>query len=314
VFPPDNYWHARVDRLPVDPRSADWLATMRADTTYLHPDFGPSLGAQPVPYGIAVTIVRDTARVPVSFEYQDESDRGRYPLDARTLIEGGPTAGGDRHAIVVDARSCTLYETWNTRHGPDGWTAGSGARWSLRSNRLRPRGWTSADAAGLPILPGLLRWDEVAAGRVDHAIRFTADLTRRAFIWPARHQAGSTDAEAAPPMGARFRLRADFPVRAYSPNARVVLRAMQQYGLVLADNGTSWYFQGTADERWPIELVDELKSIPAAAFEAVDTGPLRVRTGSAQARAITVAGSIARQGMRAPANGNHDAMHERYGS
>ncbi len=284
VFPADNYWHAPIDRLPVHRQSAAWLRTMGASTTRLHPDFGPSLGQQPVPYGIPITVVRGGARVRVQFEYADESDPVRYPLDSRTRIEGGAAASGDRHAIVVDADDCTLFETWNTRRTAAGWTVGSGAVWSLRSNRLRPRGWTSADAAGLPILPGLLRWDEVAAGAVDHAIRFTTDVTRRAFVWPARHQAGATDDPAAPPMGARFRLRADFDVRRYSPPARVVLRAMRQYGLVLADNGTAWYFQGTADSRWPISLIDELTSIPASAFEAVDTARLRVRPGSAQAR------------------------------
>lgn len=284
VFPADNYWHARVDRLPVDARSAAWLSSMHAATTRLHPDFGPSYGAQSVPYGIPITIVHGAARVPVTFDYADESDRGPYPLNADTLIEGGSEAEGDRHAIVVDADACRLYETWNTRRGAGGWTAGSGATWSLTSNALRPRTWTSADAAGLPILPGLLRWDEVKTGRVDHAIRFTTDVTGRAFIWPSRHQAGSTDDAAAPPMGARFRLRADYPLTDYSPSARVVLRAMKQYGLVLADNGSPWFFQGTSDERWPSALIEQLKRVPASAFEAVDTSVLRVRPNSAQSR------------------------------
>ena len=274
VFPADNYWHARVDALPVHPQSGAWLSTIGTDLR-LHPDFGPSYGEQPVPYGIPVTVVRRGPRVPVSFEYADESDRVRYPLTRRTLIEGGWDADGDRHAIVVDARTCRLYETWNTRLRPTGWTAGSGAVWNLRSNRLRPEGWTSADAAGLPILPGLLRYDEVRSGHVDHAIRFTAPTTRRAFLWPARHQAGSTDDPRYPPMGARFRLAADVDTSGYSARARVVLRAMQQYGLVLADNGSAWFFQGTADDRWPPGLIDELKRIPAAAFEAVDTASLR---------------------------------------
>ena len=213
----------------------------------LHPDFGPSYGEQPVPYGIPVTIVNGGPRVRVTFEYADESDRVRYPLSRATRIEGGWNAGGDRHAIVVDARTCRLYETWNTRLQGGRWTAGSGAVWDLRSNRLRPEGWTSADAAGLPILPGLLRYDEVKAGHVDHAIRFTTPITQRAYLWPARHQAGATDDPGYPPMGARFRLNADYDVSSYSPQARVVLRAMAEYGLVLADNGSAWYFQGTAD-------------------------------------------------------------------
>jgi hypothetical protein len=284
TFPADNYWHARVDALPVNPLSAQWMSTMHAASTRLHPDFGPSFGAQSVPYGIPITVVRGAPRVPVTFGYADESDRVAYPLGQQTLIEGGSEATGDRHAIVVDADTCTLFETWDTHHTPSGWTAGSGATWSLRSNRLRPRGWTSADAAGLPILPGLLRWDEVKAGRVDHAIRFTTDVTRRAFIWPARHQAGSTDDASAPPMGARFRLRADFPLTGYSPSAEVVLRAMKEYGLVLADNGSPWYFQGTADTGWPAALIEQLKRIPASALEAVDTAALRIRAGSAQTR------------------------------
>lgn len=273
VFPASNYWHARIDALPVHARSDDWMQRMHP-ATRLHPDFGPSYGAQDVPYGIPVTVVDGARRVKVAFDYADESDRVRYPLSRSTLIEGGWNAGGDRHAIVVDARTCTLFETWNTRLGPQGWTAGSGAVWNLRSNRLRPAGWTSADAAGLPILPGLLRWDEVRAGRVDHAIRFTTDVTQRAYVWPARHQAGSTDDPAFPPMGARFRLQAGFDASGYSPAARTVLTAMQRYGLVLADNGSPWYFQGTADARWPEDLIEELKAIPASAFEAVDTSSL----------------------------------------
>jgi hypothetical protein len=273
VFPATNYWHARVDGLPVDSRSTTWLSNMHPGVR-LHPDFGPSYGAQPVPYGIPITVVHGARRVPVAFQYADESDRVRYPLSRSTAIEGGWDAGGDRHAIVVDAATCTLFETWSTRLGPQGWTAGSGATWSLRSNRLRPAGWTSADAAGLPILPGLLRWDEVRSGHVDHAIRFTTDATSRAYLWPARHQAGSTDDPAFPPMGARFRMKAGFDASGFSPRARVVIDAMKAYGLVLADNGSSWFFQGDASPGWPAALVDELKGIPASAFEAVDTSTM----------------------------------------
>jgi hypothetical protein len=274
VFPSDNYWHARIDDLPVEPRSDAWLSVM-APRASLHPDFGPSYGEQPVPYGIPVTVVNGGPRERVTFEYADESDRVRYPLSRATRIEGGWNADGDRHAIVVDARTCRLYETWNTRLQGGRWTAGSGAVWDLRSNRLRPEGWTSADAAGLPILPGLLRYDEVKAGYVDHAIRFTTPITQRAYLWPARHQAGATDDPGYPPLGARFRLSADYDVSSYSYQAQVVLRAMAQHGLVLADNGSAWYFQGTADRRWPARLIEELKRIPASAFEAVDTTSLR---------------------------------------
>lgn len=283
LFPANNYWHARVDSLPVHAASARWMANMHPSSD-LHPDFGPSFGEQEVPYGIPITVVHGAARVPVAFEYADESDRVPYPLNEDTAIEGGRNANGDRHAIVVDADTCTLFETWNTRQTSAGWTAGSGAVWSLRSNKLRPRSWTSADAAGLPILPGLLRWDEVEAGRVDHAIRFTTDVTQRAFIWPARHQAGSTASRAFPPMGARFRMKPGYSTAGYSARAKVVLTAMKRYGLVLADNGSPWYFQGDADPAWPADLIEELKRIPASAFEAVETAGLRISPNSAASR------------------------------
>jgi hypothetical protein len=234
---------------------------MDASTTDLHPDFGPPN------YGIPFDVVSDRhPRVRVRFTNADESDRVRYPVDAHTPVEGG----SDRHALIVNTSTCTLYELfafeWN--HGRP--RAGSGAVWDLTSNALRPDGWTSADAAGLPILPGLLRYDEVASGRIEHAIRFTADRTRDAHLWPARHEAGVKDASS-PPMGARFRLRTSFDLSGFSPRARVVLRAMKRYGLILADNGSNWYFQGSRDRRWTNSLLDQLKSVPASAFEAVDT-------------------------------------------
>jgi hypothetical protein len=285
VFPADNYWHADVRGLAVHPRSASWLSHMSPGSR-LHPDFGPSYGEQPVPYGIPVTVVDgDHPKVDVTFEYADESDHRGYPLGEDTRIEGGRSADGDRHAIVVDRSTCRLYETFATYpHTGGRWTAGSGATWRLTSNRLRPQGWTSSDAAGLPILPGLLRYPEVRAGRVDHAIRFTTNVTDRKHVWPARHDAGSVSDPTYPPMGARFRLKTSFPVSGYRADTRAVLRAMKRYGLVLADNGSPWYFQGTADDRWPSGLLDQLKSIPASAFEAVDTAPMRVRAGSGKAR------------------------------
>ena len=236
-FPADNYWNTDVRSLPVDPRSTTWLSHMSTGRS-LHPDFGPSYGDGPN-YGIPVTVVgRHHARVRVRFDYADESDHVRYPFGRDTKIEGGRGSDGDKHAIVVRKGRCRLYETWNTRVRNGHWRAGSGATWSLGSNRLRPDGWTSADAAGLPILPGLLRWNEVKAGRVGHAIRFTTDVTSRHHLWPARHDAGSTDSWDYPPMGARFRMRAGFDTSGYSPLARVVLAAMKDYGLVLADNGS----------------------------------------------------------------------------
>lgn len=282
AFPADNYWNTPISGLPVHRSSAAWLASIGSRD--LHPDFGPSWGDQSVPYGIPVTIVDGShPRVAVSFDYADESDRVGYPLGHDTLIEGGSGAGGDRHTIVVDSTDCTLFETWSTWPGSP-WTAGSGAVWDLRSNALRPAGWTSADAAGLPILPGLLTYEDVASGTLRHAIRFTAQQTRSQYIWPARHLASSNNNPTLPPMGARFRLSASFNVSRYSPEARVVLRGMQQYGLVLADNGSSWYFQGTSDERWRDGLVSELKTIPSSAFEAVDTSGMQVSPDSGRAR------------------------------
>jgi hypothetical protein len=285
IFPADNFWHADVRSLPVDPHSAQWLTAMSASSRHLHPDFGPSYGAQSVPYGIPVTVVpAGHARVPVTFDYADESDRLTYPLGPDTQIEGGPSASGDRHAIVVTADTCELFETWDTNSAASGWTAGSGAHWLLSSDALRPNGWTSADAAGLPILPGLLRWDEVAAGHVDHAIRFTTNATDALHLWPARHDASSQHNAALPPMGARFRLKAGFAISGYSAQTQTVLRAMQTYGLVLADNGSPWFFQGTADNAWPDALISQLKTVPASAFEAVDTSGLEISAGSAAAR------------------------------
>ena len=280
IFPADNWWHADVSALPVHDRSAQWLSHMSTHVD-LHPDFGPSYGDGPN-YGIPVTVVRSThPKVRVRFLYASESDRVRYPLGKDTRIEGGRNSGGDMHAIVVDRDRCKLYETWATRFRNGRWSAGSGAVWSLRSNALRPDGWTSADAAGLPILPGLLRWREVKRGRVDHAIRFTTDTTSDHHLWPARHHAGSTSSWSYPPMGARFRLSASFSSAGYSAYAKTVIAAMKKYGLVLADNGSPWYFQGEQNRNWPPAFVEELKTIPASAFVAVDTSSLQVSPDSA---------------------------------
>ena len=210
----------------------------------LHPDFGPSYGDGPN-YGIPITVVDSThATVPVRFDYADESDRVRYPLGPDTRIEGGRGSDGDRHAIIVNKTNCRLMETYATRLRDGSWRAGSGATWWLGQNHLRTDGWTSADAAGLPILPGLLRWNEVRTGAVDHAIRFTTDVTADAHIWPARHDAGTENVASYPPMGARFRLRASYSAAHLGPYARTVVAAMKKYGVVLADNGSPWYFQG----------------------------------------------------------------------
>jgi hypothetical protein len=285
VFPADNYWHADVSALPVNARSDQWLAHMSPDSL-LHPDFGPSFGAAPVDYGIPITVVGGThALVHVHFSFASESDQLLYPLGADTKIEGGRSSDGDRHAIVVNKKTCRLYETFATRQASTGkWQAGSGSSWQLTGNKLRPQNWTSADAAGLPILPGLLRFGEVRSGNVDHAIRFTTDVTDRRHVWPARHDAGSVTDPSYPPMGARFRLKATFAISSYRTDTQTVLRAMKRYGLVLADNGSPWFFQGARDSRWPTGLLDQLKRIPASEFVAVDTTSLEASPNSGRVR------------------------------
>jgi hypothetical protein len=284
VLPADNIWNASVDSLPVHARSADYVATIGSTAT-LHPDFGsgdwpPGSGS---PIGIPYVEVDDTQPdVPVTWTaYGSESDSGPYPVPADAPIEGGAGGAGDRHVIVVDKVDCELFELYNAVANGDGsWSAASGARYDLRSNDLRPAGWTSADAAGLPIYPGLVRYSEVAAGRIGHAVRFTAPVTARSYVWPARHQAGSTDSPAAPPMGQRFRLRSDFDMSGYSAPVQVILTAMRQHGMILADNGSSWYVSGAPDPRWDNEVLNELKSVPGSAFEAVDVTSLMVDPSS----------------------------------
>ena len=286
AFPSDNVWNTPITGLPVNRLSAAWLQHMAARTTFLHPDYGPGGGASP--YGIPWQVTRrHPSFFRIHFLYADESDPGPYPFSGRTPIEGGSTAAGDRHALMVDPSTCMLYELYDAHYHPGGAsTAGSGAIWSLRSNRLRPAGWTSADAAGLPILPGLVDYDEVMSGRIDHAIRFTAQTTDTRYVWPARHEAGSVTDPSYPPMGARFRLDARFtlPSSRCARPCQSVLRAMKTYGLILADNGSSWFFQGTADRRWTSTMVDQLKQIPADAFEAVNESCLMVNSNFAEAR------------------------------
>jgi hypothetical protein len=287
AFPSDNVWNTPIKGLPVDPRSAAWLAHTAAGSTLLHPDYGPA-GGGARPYGIPWQVTsRHPAFVRLHFQYASESDRGPYPLSARTPIEGGPNATGDRHALMVDPATCVLYELYDAHYHPnERSTAGSGAIWNLRSDRLRPAGWTSADAAGLPILPGLVNYDEVMSGQIDHAIRFTAQTTSTSYLWPARHEAGSTANPDYPPMGARFRLKAGFrlPASRCARACQVVITAMKTYGLILADNGSNWYFGGTADRRWTFTMVDQLKAIPADAFQAVDERCLIVHPNSGEAR------------------------------
>jgi len=285
TFPNDSWWHADVSKLPLHVRSRDWMARM-SPTRKLHPDLGKSYGEQPAPYGIPITIVDGThAKVRVRFDYASESDNVRYPLGSDTKVEGGQWQTGDRHTIVVDRDICRLYETWATRPVGRQWRAGSGATWRLTGYWLRTDTWTSADAAGLPILPGLLTYEEVVARAVDHAIRFTTDITDRSYLWPARHQAGSISDPRYPPMGAHFRLKRSYVIdRGLRGDTKAVLRAMKRYGMVLADNGSPWYFQGTADKRWPSALLDQLKQVPASAFEAVDTSSLMISPDSMRIR------------------------------
>jgi hypothetical protein len=286
AFPADDVWNTPVTGLPVDPHSAQWLRNMDAGSAYLHPDYGPGGGSSP--YGIPWQITAAHPKfVKVQFDYADQSAPGPYPFSSSTPIEGGSASTGDRHALMVDPTTCVLYELYDAYYRPgNGSTAGSGAIWNLKSNHLRPATWTSADAAGLPILPGLVNYDEVMSGHIDHAIRFTAQITDTKFIWPARHEAGAVSSSDYPPMGARFRLSAGFhlPRSRCARACQVVIQAMKAYGLILADNGSNWYFQGTTDSRWTYTMVDQLKQIPASAFVAVDESCLMVNRNSGKAR------------------------------
>jgi hypothetical protein len=282
VFPADNIWNTDISTLPVHARSAQWLASTAAPTTNLHPDFGTP------PYGFPYNVVDNThPTVSVTFQYPSESDPGPYPVGADTSIE----SGSDRHALIINKDTCTLYELFGLSGSGSSWSAGSGAIFPLGSNALRPLGWTSADAAGLPIFPGLVRWDEVQAGAITHAIRFTAAQTDQSFLWPARHQAGAAANPSLPPMGARFRLKASYDISAFSAQAQVILRAMQHYGLILADNGSNWFFSGTQDAAWPDSLIGELKTVPASQFDAIDESSLMVDPNSAAAKSCSFASS-----------------------
>jgi hypothetical protein len=275
VFPASSVWNARVDRLPVAAGSARTVAAIGAGDR-LHADFGSGL-YEGGPIGIPVTVVRGTQpRARVAFEYADESDRGPYPIPENVAIEGGRSAEGDRHALIVDRDRCRLYELFALRPtAAGGWKAGSGAIFDLRSNRLRPAGWTSADAAGLPILPGLARAEEVASGRIDHALRFTVERTRRAYVYPARHFASDLTDPALPPMGLRFRLKASFETSGFPRQARIVLEALKRYGMIVADNGSNWFVSGAPSPRWSNAELHALHRVPGSAFEVVDTSTLR---------------------------------------
>jgi hypothetical protein len=294
VFPADNIWNARVDALPVDARSAQYVQSIGADDG-LKADFG-SGEWEGAPIGIPfVTAPAGQAMVPIRYvpfgddpdEYGDESDPGPYPVPGGAPIEGGPDSQGDRHVLVVQQGTCVLYELYKAVPQPDGsWNVVSSARYDLRGNALRPDGWTSADAAGLPIFPGLVRYEEVAAGAIDHALRFTVPQTRRDYVWPARHFASRVDDENLPPMGQRFRLKASVDISRFSPANQVILRALKTYGMILADNGSPWYVSGAPNASWDNDaLNDELKQIKGSDFEAVDVSSLMRDPNSAQALA-----------------------------
>jgi hypothetical protein len=276
VFPVSNVWNQQIDRLPVAKDSATLIRSIGLDST-VHPDFGSGLyDGQRIGIPYVVVSEAKTPKTRPRFDYADESDPGPYPIPASVPIEGAPHADdGDRHALIVDRDTCTLYELYALHRSGSGWAAGSGAIWSLRSNKLRPAGWTSADAAGLPILPGLARYDEVAAGSIDHALRFTAPRTRRAYVYPARHYASDSSDPSLPPMGLRVRLKASVNIDGFPPQARIVLEALKRYGMILADNGSPWYISGAPDPRWSNDDLHSLGRLTGADFEVVDTSHLR---------------------------------------
>jgi len=270
VFPPDNPWNRDISDDPVDPNSANYIASINATSNkFLHADFGSNLD-----YGIPYTIVLGTQpMVPITFTaYGGESDPGPYPIPPNAPVE----AGSDRHVLVLNSGNCKLYELYNASkdQGGPGWFADSGAIFDLSTNALRPEGWTSADAAGLPILPGLVRYDEVMSGTLKHAVRFTVWRSQKAYIHPATHYASIYTDPNLPPMGLRLRLKAGFDISGYTGQARVILEALKRYGMIVADNGSSWFITGATDPRWNDDDLNQLKTVPGSAFEVVQSGPL----------------------------------------
>jgi hypothetical protein len=272
VLPDTNVWNKPVTGLPLHPNSKAIVKAIGSNMP-VHADFGSGFW-DGGPIGIPITVVDSSqATTSVQFGYADESDPGPYPIPSDVAIEGANASDGDRHALIVDSDSCRLYELFSLHRSP--WRAGSGAIWSLTSNALRPKGWTSADAAGLPILPGLVRYEEVAAGHINHAIRFTVSRSRRAYVYPARHYASSLTSRSLPPMGLRLRLRRDFPVKSFPRQARVVLVALKRYGMIVADNGTSWYLSGAPDARWDNDQLHTLGKVKGSDLRVVDTRGFR---------------------------------------
>jgi hypothetical protein len=287
VFPADNIWNTPVDQLPASGLSSTYVTTIGPAKT-VHADFGSGLW-EGGPIGIPYIVVPSTQpKYPATFQYANESDPGPYAIPLTAPIEGGSQSTGDRHALAVQSGNCTLYELYSAYPQTSSWAAGSGAIYNLLSNALRPSGWTSADAAGLPVFAGLVRYDEVAAGEIRHALRFTAPQTQRAFVWPARHHASSLTGSQYPPMGARFRLRASFDISGFSAENQVILRALKKYGMMLADNGSAWYLSGAPDARWNNDDLRNLARVKGSDFEAVDVSGLMVNPDSGQARQSSV--------------------------
>jgi len=273
VFPVDNPWNQDISTYPRDPNSDQYIQyILNHGGDYLHPDFG----SDPT-YGIPFSVVpASQPDVPIYFTaYGDESDPGPYPIPNHAPVEGGEASDGDRHVLVLQSGNCKLYELYRSFANEDGsWNADSGAMFDLRSNTLRPLGWTSADAAGLPILPGLAKYDEVASGVIRHALRFTVSTSQRGYILPATHFASSITDPAAPPMGLRLRLKASFDTSAYTGHSRVILEALKRYGMILADNGSNWFISGATDPRWNDDDLDQLKRVPGSVFEVVYSGEI----------------------------------------
>ena len=291
VFPQDNIWNTRIDQLPVHPSSSTWVNTIGATAT-LRADFGAGLyngGPIGIPY---VMVPGAQTKYPATFLYQDESDPGPYAVPLNAPIEGGSNSTGDRHAIAVDKDNCILYEIYRAFPQTSSWKGDSGAIFDLKSHALRPETWTSADAAGLPIFAGLVRYDEILAGEIRHAIRFTVPQTQRAYVWPARHYASSLTGTQYPPMGARFRLKASFDISGFSPVNQIILTALKRYGMVLADNGSAWYLSGAPDDRWNNTELRQLLTIAGSNLEAVDATVLMIDPNSGQAKQGAAAVSV----------------------
>ncbi|MGA2630657.1 MAG: hypothetical protein ABSG54_10635 [Terriglobia bacterium] len=273
VFPTDNPWNTDISNFCVDPNSSAYINSINQDKQYLHADFGSNPD-----YGIPFVVVPGNQQfVAILFtEFPGESDPGPYPVSPDAPIEGGINSTGDRHVLTLDDGNCVLYELYHAYKdaGDPGWQAGSGAVFDLRSDALRHDGWTSADAAGLPILPGLARYDEVAAGAIQHALRFTVASTQHGYIHPATHFASPSSDPSLPPMGLRLRLKVSFDISGYTGQSKTILTALKKYGMIVADNGSSWYVTGAPDSRWDDTDLDQLKTVPGNAFEVVQTGAI----------------------------------------